>query len=251
MEFVLERYNYWIIILLMMGGLYIVFEAENMIKKLVGLGIFQTSLIIFYITLGKTAGGTAPILLHSGHGHDHHGDDHGGHAAAHGEAAAHGAHAAAGHGDEVPQEATHHANDHEDGHPEEAGDHSEAHGSHDMGHGDHESVHTDDHGATGHDAHAPVDTSSDLVVDPDSIHPAVNEAVFGHGGEPMHMAAGEIIYSNPLPHVLMLTAIVVGVATLSVGLALVVRVREAYGTIEMDEVRKADIADAEAEGDEA
>ena len=80
---------------------------------------------------------------------------------------------------------------------------------------------------------------------------AVADAVYGQSGEPLHMVAGDIIYSNPLPHVLMLTAIVVGVATLSVGLALVVRIREAYGTIEMDEVRAADIAEGEAEGDAA
>ncbi|RCL87928.1 cation:proton antiporter subunit C, partial [Hyphomonas sp.] len=54
-------------------------------------------------------------------------------------------------------------------------------------------------------------------------------------------------YSNPLPHVLMLTAIVVGVATLSVGLALIVRIREAYGTIEADEVREIDMQTAIAQ----
>jgi multicomponent Na+:H+ antiporter subunit C len=47
-------------------------------------------------------------------------------------------------------------------------------------------------------------------------------------------------YSNPLPHVLILTAIVVGVASLAVGLALVVLIREAYGTIEEDEVHRAE-----------
>jgi multicomponent Na+:H+ antiporter subunit C len=44
------------------------------------------------------------------------------------------------------------------------------------------------------------------------------------------------VYSNPLPHVLILTAIVVGIATLALGLAIVVRIREAYGTIEEDEI---------------
>ena len=53
-------------------------------------------------------------------------------------------------------------------------------------------------------------------------------------------AAGEVLYANPLTHVLILTAIVVGVATLAVGLALVVRIREAYGTIEDDEISEAD-----------
>ena len=57
----------------------------------------------------------------------------------------------------------------------------------------------------------------------------------------------EHVYSNPLPHVLMLTAIVVGVATLAVGLAIVVRIREAYGTIESDEIREMDLDVALAE----
>ena len=69
----------------------------------------------------------------------------------------------------------------------------------------------------------------------------------------LYISMGKIHYdgvapfSNPLPHVLILTAIVVGVATLSVGLALVIRIREAYGTIEEDEIRALDdrLGDAE------
>lgn len=53
----------------------------------------------------------------------------------------------------------------------------------------------------------------------------------------------DVVYSNPLPHVLMLTAIVVGVATTAVGLALVVRIQEAYGTIEEDEIAALDAED--------
>lgn len=136
LEFILERANYWAIIGLMMIGLYITFASQNLIKRLVGLSIFQTSVFLFYITLGKIAGGTAPIL----YGEDVKGG--------HGDAVAHGA------------AQTHHALAH--------------------------------------------------------------------------------IYSNPLPHVLILTAIVVGVATLAVGLAMIVRIREAYGTIEGDEVRNID-----------
>lgn len=211
MEFILERYNYWIIILLMMGGLYIIFASENAIKKLVGLSIFQTSLIVFYVTLGKVAGGTAPILVSSGHHGDDHGDSHGDD---HSDKAAHGA---AGH-DEG------HGNAYESHEPDAHAD--PAHGA-DAG-----------HAADAHDA-------SVHMVD---VHHAASGG--GHGGDIAH-AAGEVIYSNPLPHVLMLTAIVVGVATLSVGLALVVRVREAYGTIEMDDVRAADIAEGEAEGSAA
>ena len=49
-----------------------------------------------------------------------------------------------------------------------------------------------------------------------------------------------MLYSNPLPHVLILTAIVVGVGTLALGLALVVRINEAYGTIDDDEIAERD-----------
>ena len=109
-EFV-ERYNYLIMIFLMVSGLYVVIAHGNMIKKLVGLSLFQTSVYLLYISPGKILGGTAPII-----------------------------------------------------------------------------------------------------------------------GE------GFSVYSNVLPHVLILTAIVVGVATLALGLALVVRINEAFGTIEEDEI---------------
>jgi len=111
-EFILGHYNYWIAIILMMVGLYTVMSRSNLIKKMVGLNIFQTSVFLLYISIGKVKGGTAPIET---------------------------------------------------------------------------------------------------------------------GGE-------GVMYSNPLPHVLILTAIVVGVATMAVGLALIVRIREAYGTIEEDEI---------------
>ena len=111
-EFILGHYNYWIAIVLMMVGLYTVMSRSNLVKKLVGLNIFQTSVFLLYITMGKVKGGTAPIEF-SGEG---------------------------------------------------------------------------------------------------------------------------VIYSNPLPHVLILTAIVVGVATMAVGLAIIVRIREAYGTIEEHEI---------------
>jgi multicomponent Na+:H+ antiporter subunit C len=104
-------YNYWIVIFLMMAGLYVVMARANLIKKMVGLSIFQASVFIFYLTMGKVAGGTAPIVI-----------------------------------------------------------------------------------------------------------------------------PGDPVYSNPLPHVLILTAIVVGVATLAMGLAIIVRINEAYGTIEEDEI---------------
>ena len=110
MEF-LGLLNYWIVVVLMMTGFYIVIAHNNLVKKIVGLNIFQVSVFVCYITMAKVKGGTAPIL-----------------------------------------------------------------------------------------------------------------------------AEGIEIYSNPLPHVLILTAIVVGVATTALGLALVVRIRDAYGTIEDDEI---------------
>lgn len=171
LEFILERGNYWAIIGLMMIGLYISFAATNLIKRLVGLGLFQTSIILFYISLSRIDGGTAPILFGKDYGkskgHDKAGD-HGGEAAEHGADAAHGAY----------------------------------------------------------------------------------DAAHGYGGEGL-----ENVYSNPLPHVLMLTAIVVGVATLAVGLAIIVRIREAYGTVETDEIREMDlevaISEAASEAEES
>ena len=60
------------------------------------------------------------------------------------------------------------------------------------------------------------------------------------GGTAPILEEGIAVYSNPLPHVLILTAIVVGVATTALGLALVVRINEAYGTIEEDEIHDQD-----------
>jgi len=105
-------WNYLIVILLMMIGLFLVISRANLVKKLVGLSIFQTSVFLFYITLGRVSGGTAPILT----------------------------------------------------------------------------------------------------------------------------GAPDTLYSNPLPHVLILTAIVVGVATTALGLALILRIKESFGTIEEDEI---------------
>jgi len=111
----LGHYNYWIAIVLMMVGFYVVVARGNLVKKLVGLNIFQASVFLLYISIGKVSGGSAPIL-----------------------------------------------------------------------------------------------------------------------------ATGILVYSNPLPHVLILTAIVVGVATTALGLALVVRINEAYGSVEEDEIQARD-----------
>jgi multicomponent Na+:H+ antiporter subunit C len=56
-------YNYWIVIFLMMTGFYIVISRDNLIKKILGLNIFQTSVFLLYISIGKVRGGTAPILV--------------------------------------------------------------------------------------------------------------------------------------------------------------------------------------------
>ncbi len=62
MALISDLYAYWISILLMMAGLYIVIDHTNLFKKLVGLNIFQTSVFILFISMGKIDGGTAPIL---------------------------------------------------------------------------------------------------------------------------------------------------------------------------------------------
>lgn len=124
----LGTYNYWMAIILMMVGLYCVIRSGNFVKKLVGLAIFQTSALLFYVAVGKVSGGRAPILQFDDQGN---------------------------------------------------------------------------------------------VLTPDNT-------------------MGEVLYANPLPHVLMLTAIVVGVALVAVGLAIVVRIKEKYGTVEEDEILEMD-----------
>lgn len=126
----ISHWNYIIVVVLMMIGLFIVISSLNLVKKLVGLTLFQTSVFLLYISLGKLAGGTAPIITHSTY-------------ASQGEA---------------------------------------------------------------------------------------------------------VLYSNPLPHVLILTAIVVGVATTALGLALVLRIYTAFNSIEEDvllaEKRQIELDDA-------
>ncbi len=114
----LGQYNYWLAVVLMLAGLYVVMAQGNLVKKVVGLSLFQTSAFILYISIGKVDGGFVPIVT-----------------------------------------------------------------------------------------------------------------------------AGVTVYSNPLPHVLILTAIVVGVATTAVGLALAVRIREAYGSVEEDDIQALDNRD--------
>ena len=136
LDFIIGHLNYWLFIVLMMTGLYIVVARGNLVKKIVGLNIFQTAVFMLYISIGKVTGGSAPIY--------------------------------------------------------------------------------------------PVDAQGHMQVDP------------------------SIIYSNPLPHVLILTAIVVGIATTSLALALIIRIREVYDTIEEEDIleieRKLSAADNKTHG---
>jgi len=221
LQFIVDRYNYWIVIVLMMMGLYIVISRGNLVKKIVGLNIFQTSVFILYISMGKIAGGTAPIII-GGHGGEH-GDE------------GHGAEDASGHGADAAHapeaSASLHAAPSSLPHEPAANDLGAAAANAPQ---------------AAHDApaalHAAPAANDALAAAPqphgcDVADPAANAAA--RASVTLHQAS-EIIYSNPLPHVLILTAIVVGVATTAVGLALAVRIREAYGTIEEDELEAAD-----------
>jgi multicomponent Na+:H+ antiporter subunit C len=140
-ELFIERLNYFIYVILLLIGLHGMIAKNNLIKKLIGMSIFQTAIILFYVSVGVKKGATIPIYLPE---HDPHGSH-------------------ASHGDEN----------------------------------------------------------------------GTDEAVHG----PVVLEAGMVKgYANPLPHVLMLTAIVVGVATLGLALALCLRIYQGYGTIEEDEI---------------
>ena len=254
LEFAAARYNYWIVIVLMMTGLYIVYARGNLVKKVVGLNVFQTSVFIFYITIGKIAGGTAPI--YKGADLKKHGGDHGdGYGDSHGD----------GHGGESDHGETLH----------DAVDNGDAAGLHDKventiggvasndlkaalnelppadGHEDVSSLH-DGADKIANDALAGAAKPDALSFDTADSHGAAADshaADTGNAAYDSAHSAFEYVYTNPLPHVLILTAIVVGVATTAVGLALAVRIREAYGTIEEDELEAIDhIAEFGPEG---
>ncbi|MBI1391730.1 MAG: Na+/H+ antiporter subunit C [Alphaproteobacteria bacterium] len=229
LQFIIDRYNYWIFIVLMMIGLYTVIARGNLIKKIIGLNIFQTSVFIYYISIGKITGGTAPIYTTAhqeklfGHGESHERESHDGEG--------HGG----GHGDQShgPEAAGHES---DDGHGEDASTDHAAEPLHAGASNDAAALTAGageaPHGAPG-DIHAGAPNPPDALTGGD---PATTEAL----GLTINPDLVEPIYSNPLPHVLILTAIVVGVATTAVGLALAVRIREAYGTIEEDELEDAD-----------
>ncbi len=69
MDLLVAKYNYWIYVLLMMIGLYTMISKNNLMKKVIGMGIFQTAIIVFYVSIGAKKGAGIPIIAH-GHGHD-------------------------------------------------------------------------------------------------------------------------------------------------------------------------------------
>ena len=264
--FALERYNYWIVITLMMTGLYIVFARGNLVKKIVGLNIFQTSVFIYYITIGKIAGGTAPIYMGgeleaaaAGHGEgEHGGGEHGAEGALHdtpeGADAANDLQAAsqsdAAHTDTTSLHAkvenTFATNDMKsvremlEADPQPANE--AATSLHAAPHGEMAGKISNE--ALAHVDKKPSSPGFEIAGDAHGVDLHGADAANSLGdvlGAATHGGAVEaIIYSNPLPHVLILTAIVVGVATTAVGLALAVRIREAYATIEEDELETMD-----------
>ncbi|GGD09323.1 sodium:proton antiporter [Aquisalinus flavus] len=206
-EFIVGRYNYWIFITLMMIGLYIVISRGNLIKTIVGLNLFQTSVFIFYISIGKIVGGTAPILVGSYKADDSYGE---------------------GYGDE-----SHGAGEQTSGARE---------GLHDA---DGLDIPSNSLSAEVPAGGAPSAVSGSLHQMPDTARETAAGMASGVNATYDSVAdaaaqGAEVIYTNPLPHVLILTAIVVGVATTALGLALAVRIREAYGTIEEDELEAED-----------
>ena len=187
---------------------------------MIGLNIFQISVILLYVSMGKISGGTAPIVppalvshghsdvSHGAHGHGDHGSDHGSHE-----------HATAAH------------DGHDESHGHSDGQHHEAEAK--PLHDDHSSDHSNDGENDDSNEHAAHE-------DKGHIDDSDNASNDGHSDSDSGSGHAKVIYSNPLPSVLMLTAIVVGIATTALALALIVRIREDYGTIEEDEILELD-----------
>lgn len=187
MEALADKFNYWVYIIIMMIGLYAMVSKNNLVKKLIGMSIFQTAIILFYVSIGYKEGATIPILYHD---------------------QIHGAH----HADE--------------------GDHSDEKALHDETYAvaaiAKEAAGHDDADHTGLDGHAAAP-----VIDAHTMHNESDHRLeAGHGG----LDIDPTQYENPLVHVLMLTAIVVGVATLGVGLAITQKLYGEFGTIEEHEI---------------
>lgn len=192
------HYNYWLVIVLMMTGLYVVLSRGNMIKTVIGLNLFQVAVIMFYITMGKVAGGTAPIEIH---------------ALTEAQEEVHHFKEQLSHG-ELPQpSAVEHAIELVD-----------------------EVAHQLPEGPVEESLTAGAERARELLA---GVTGPGQEKKIEQSIETLdHLLTAVVVYSNPLPHVLMLTAIVVGIATISLALALIVRINEAYDTIEEDEILK-------------
>ncbi|TVM18459.1 hypothetical protein DPQ33_06870 [Oceanidesulfovibrio indonesiensis] len=190
-----HKYNYLGFIILMMIGLWAMLAKSNLAKKILGMAIFQSAIILFYISVSVKENATLPILEHHGHG-----DEHGA------ETAAHGVQSAA-HATESTLQSTHDA--------AQATSHGLAESAHDAMQAANDVTHSAVN-ATGDALHAAAQ--------------AVGEAA-AHGA---HAAINAADYVNPLPHVLMLTAIVVSVATLGVALALAMKIYKEYNTLDED-----------------
>ena len=174
-------FHYLLIVALMMTGIYLVLSRGNMVKTIIGLNLFQVSAIMFYVSMGRVDGGTAPILYK----------------------------------EDVPHHDEHHDGDH--GKNTELKDSLLVSG--------------------GGDGHSKGTVGKKIL----SAKDAQDSHDGGHKKETKYWtksSASGVAYSNPLPHVLMLTAIVVGVATTALALSLVVRINEAFGTIEEDELEE-------------
>ena len=228
----LGAYNYWLVIVLMMTGLYVVLARSNMIKTIIGLNMFQVAVILFYVSMGKVSGGTAPIELKPIT------------EATQRSADLLGATRSAGlvtdaqvaEAREIIALTRQGMERLPDGLVRARLEDGSA------------SVHDAAHAEGDHAEERPVPAAT--VASPIGLSVAegvLENASAASGPEVMDMRlraveildrtlATAVIYSNPLPHVLMLTAIVVGVATIALALALVVRINEAYGSIEEDEV---------------
>ena len=68
---IVSKYNYWIYISLMMIGLYAMIVKNNLVKKIIGMNILQTSIILFYVSIGAKKGATLPIIAHGHNGGSH------------------------------------------------------------------------------------------------------------------------------------------------------------------------------------
>jgi multicomponent Na+:H+ antiporter subunit C len=69
MKSLVAEYNYWIYILLMMIGLYAMLAKNNLVKKVIGMSIFQTAIIVFYVSIGAKKHATIPIIAHGDGSH--------------------------------------------------------------------------------------------------------------------------------------------------------------------------------------